>query len=197
MSAVQPAAILDQLKLSWKPLMFAGVVSVIAGFASILLPVLAGLAAAIFVGWVLVFAGVGMGIDAFSVKGSAARTIGRLLLAIITVVAGLFIAFNMIEGLITLTFVLCIVFVSNGLIRLAVGFRERGHPGAGMTVFSGILGIAIGFMILAEFPESAAWAIGLLVGIDLMFFGFAAITAAGAGRRAANAGAAPAEAAGA
>ncbi|MEA2348379.1 MAG: hypothetical protein QOG62_2166 [Thermoleophilaceae bacterium] len=187
MSAVQPAAIIDQLKLSWKPLMFAGIVSVIAGFVSIVLPPLAGLAAAAFVGWILVFAGVGMAIDAFSVKAGAARTIGRLLLAIITIVAGLFIAFNLIEGLLTLTFVLCVVFVSNGIIRLAVGFRERGHPGAGMVVFSGILGIVIGFMILAEFPESAAWAVGLLVGIDLVFFGFAAIAAANAGKQAAKA----------
>jgi uncharacterized membrane protein HdeD (DUF308 family) len=188
---------LEQLKARWKWLMFAGILSVIAGFVSIMLPLLAGLAAAIFVGWILVFAGVGMFIDAFSIKGHAARMIGRLLLGLITVVAGLYIAFFPLEGVLTLTFVLCVVFVSNGLVRLVMGFRERGNPGAGLMVFSGILGIIVGFLILAQFPESAAWAVGLLVGIDLLFFGFAAISAASAGKAAAKAGPAPAEAPGA
>jgi uncharacterized membrane protein HdeD (DUF308 family) len=116
------------------------------------------------------------------------RVIGRLLLAALALAAGLYIALFPGVNLAALTLVLVILFFASGAVRLAVGLRERGHPGAGAVAFSGILGILVAVLILLSFPESAFWALGLLMGVDLIFFGFTAITAASAGRDAAAAG---------
>jgi uncharacterized membrane protein HdeD (DUF308 family) len=59
-----------------------------------------------------------------------------------------------------------------GLTRTVVAFIARGEPNAGLLGLSGIAGLLIGILILAKWPESSDWAIGLLVGIDLIFAGW-------------------------
>ena len=59
-----------------------------------------------------------------------------------------------------------------GLTRVAVAFAARGQQGAGLVGLSGVAGLLIGILVLAKFPSSADWAIGLLVGIDLIFAGW-------------------------
>ena len=59
-----------------------------------------------------------------------------------------------------------------GLTRIAVAFAGRGQPNAGLVGLSGFAGLLIGILVLAKFPSSADWAIGLLVGIDLIFAGW-------------------------
>jgi len=68
--------------------------------------------------------------------------------------------------------VLGIYFLFMGLTRVAVAYVGRGQPNAGLLALSGVAGLLIGIFILAEFPSSADWAIGLLVGIDLIFAGW-------------------------
>jgi uncharacterized membrane protein HdeD (DUF308 family) len=162
---------------SWKWLMLGGIVGVIGGVAAILFPVLASWATDIFVGWILIFAGVGVLIDAFSVRG-AGRVILRLLLAAATIVAGLFLIFDPARGTATLTLVIAVLFFVTGGVRLVAAIQGRGTPGAGLVGVSGVLGIALGVLIILSFPSSAFWAIGLLVGVDLIFFGMTAIAAA-------------------
>ena len=65
-----------------------------------------------------------------------------------------------------------IYFLFMGLTRIAVAFAARGQQGAGLVGLSGVAGLLIGILVLAEFPSSADWAIGLLVGIDLIFAGW-------------------------
>lgn len=162
-------------------LLFAGVVAVIAGLAAIVLPLLASIAAEIFIGWVLVLAGVATAIDAFSVR-DVARTIARLLLAALMMTAGLYLVLAPIDALEGVTLILAILFLASGAIRLLVALARRGRGGTGALALSGAFGIAVGVLIILELPSSAAWALGLLVGVDLVFFGFTAIAAASAAR---------------
>jgi uncharacterized membrane protein HdeD (DUF308 family) len=69
-----------------------------------------------------------------------------------------------------------------GLTRIAIAVAGRGRPGAGLVGLSGVAGLLIGILVLAKFPSSADWAIGLLVGIDLIFAGWTLTSVALVGR---------------
>ena len=86
------------------------------------------------------------------------------------------------NGTLTLTIVLGIYFLFMGLTRIAVAFAARGQQGAGLVGLSGIAGLLIGILVLAKLPSSADWAIGLLVGIDLIFAGWTLVSVALVGK---------------
>jgi uncharacterized membrane protein HdeD (DUF308 family) len=74
-------------------------------------------------------------------------------------------------GTITLTIFLAALFIFEGVIEIAMGFRVRPASGWVWLLICGIIAIAAGFLILAGLPSTAVWAIGLLVGINLIFSG--------------------------
>jgi uncharacterized membrane protein HdeD (DUF308 family) len=86
------------------------------------------------------------------------------------------------DGTLTLTIVLGIYFLFMGLSRIAVAISTRGRQGAGLVGLSGIAGLLIGILVLAKLPSSADWAIGLLVGIDLIFAGWMLVSLALVGK---------------
>ena len=96
----------------------------------------------------------------------------RLIWAALTVIVGVYLIVEPHNGTLTLTLVLGIYFLFMGLTRVAVAFVGRGQQGAGLVGLSGVCGLLIGILVLAKFPSSADWAIGLLVGIDLIFAGW-------------------------
>ena len=97
----------------------------------------------------------------------------RILWAIVALIAGLILLFNPDAGISTLTLILGIYFILMGGVRLAVAMRERGHSGAGWLATSGALSLIIGLIIILDFQNSKDWAIGLLLGIDFIFAGWA------------------------
>src|SRR5680860_115473 len=167
----------EGLRRGWKMLMAVGVLAILVGCVAILVPAVASVATAVFIGWILVVAG------AFLIAGAfAAHTIGslvlRLLLALLTVVVGLWLIVEPDNGTLTLTLVLGLYFLFMGITRIAVAFAARGRQGAGLVGLSGIAGLLVGILVLAKFPSSADWAIGLLVGIDLIFAGWTLVSVA-------------------
>ncbi len=153
-----------------------GVLAVIGGFVAIVVPALASVATAIFIGWVLLFGGIVMLMDVIRHEG---HRILRGLYALLVLAVGIYLLLAPLEGTITLTFVLVVNFIVIGLVRIFIGASMRGEPGAGMVVMNGALSLLIGLLVGVEFPSSADWAIGLLVGVDLLFFGFQALTGGG------------------
>jgi uncharacterized membrane protein HdeD (DUF308 family) len=71
-----------------------------------------------------------------------------------------------------------------------IGMRRAGEPNSGWIIVNGVLSVAIALLVWADFPSSAAWAIGLLVGIQLLFDGMALIASAVAGKKIAEGGSA-------
>ena len=151
--------------------MTVGIVAIVIGCIAILVPAVAAVGTAIFIGIILLIAGVFLVAAAFS-----AQTVGsvvlRLIWAILTVLVGVWLIVEPHNGTLTLTLILGIYFLFMGLTRVAVAFAGRGQPGAGLVGLSGFAGLLIGILVLAKFPSSADWAIGLLVGIDLIFAGW-------------------------
>jgi uncharacterized membrane protein HdeD (DUF308 family) len=167
----------EGLRRTWRALMAVGVLAIFIGCVAILVPAVASVGTAIFIGWILVIAG------AFLVAGAfAAQTIGSVLLrlvwALLTVIVGLWLIIEPHNGTLTLTLVLGLYFLFMGITRIGVAFAARGQQGAGLVGLSGIAGLLIGILVLVEFPSSADWAIGLLVGIDLIFAGWTLVSVA-------------------
>jgi uncharacterized membrane protein HdeD (DUF308 family) len=163
----------DAIRRSHRGLLAAGILAILAGVVAIAVPALASVTAAIFIGWLLVFAGVTMAIHAVS-----QRSLLRGLEALLSLIAGLYVVVFPLHGTVTLTFVLAVWFFATGVLSLTIAARWWGAPGAWMQAVGGVLSIVLGFLIAASLPSSAAWALGLLVGIDLIFWGMHALLGA-------------------
>jgi uncharacterized membrane protein HdeD (DUF308 family) len=161
----------DGLRKSWRALMLVGVLAIFVGCIAILVPAVASVGTAIFIGWLLLFVGAILVAAAFSAH-SVGTLVLRLAWALLTVLVGLWLIVEPHHGTMTLTLVLGIYFLFMGLTRTAIAFVSRGQPNAGLLGLNGIASLLIGILILAKFPSSADWAIGLLVGIDLIFAGW-------------------------
>ncbi|HXQ88918.1 MAG TPA: HdeD family acid-resistance protein [Solirubrobacterales bacterium] len=167
----------EGLSRSWKGLMFVGVAAIGLGCIAILVPAVAAVGTAIFIGWLLLFVGIVLVAAAFSAHSIGTFAL-RMLWAVLTVIVGLWLIVEPHNGTLTLTFVLGVYFLFMGLTRTVIAFIARGEPNAGLLGLSGIAGLLIGILILAKFPSSADWAIGLLVGIDLIFAGWTLVSVA-------------------
>jgi uncharacterized membrane protein HdeD (DUF308 family) len=161
----------EGLARSWKALMTIGVIAIVVGCIAILVPAVASVGTAIFIGWVLLIAGAFLVAAAFSAH-SVGSLIVRLIWAALTVIVGIWLIAEPHNGTLTLTLVLGIYFLFMGVTRITVAFLGRGQPNAGLVGLSGVAGLLIGILVLAKFPSSADWTIGLLVGIDLIFAGW-------------------------
>jgi len=165
-------------------LTISGILGLIGGIAAIAVPAIASLTIAIFIGWVLVFASAVMGARAVAVRGQRREFLLRLAEALLTLAAGVCILLFPLTGVLTLTFFLTAWFLASGALQLYGAWRMRGLPGAGWLGLDGALSVLLGILIAVELPSSAAWAVGLLVGVNLLFWGVSALIAARALKRA-------------
>jgi uncharacterized membrane protein HdeD (DUF308 family) len=159
-------------------LLIAGGLFVVAGAVAIVVPAVASVATAIFIGWVLLFAGIIEMINAFAVRERKHMLI-RFLLAAVTLAAGLYLLVAPLDGTFTLTVMLVIWLVATGTARIVFGLAELPAPGAALTALSGLVDLVLGVLIAEKLPSSADWAIGLIVGVDLIFGGAVLIWLAG------------------
>jgi uncharacterized membrane protein HdeD (DUF308 family) len=158
-------------------LIVTGILAILGGVAAILVPPLATLTLTIFIGWILVYAGVVMAVHSWTQR-AAGRTWERALQALLTLVIGVYLVLFPGGGALSLTLLLVIWFVVSGGLQLAAARQLRGLPGAGWMLFGGVLAILLAVLIALDLPSSAEWAIGLLVGVNLLFWGTRALIAA-------------------
>jgi uncharacterized membrane protein HdeD (DUF308 family) len=173
-----PVAVLDQAVRSARNWLVAtGILAIVGGLAAIVVPAVASVAITLFIGWVLVFAGGVMGAHAWQMRGRGHGG-ARILNALLTFALGVVLVIFPLGATITLTVLLAAWFAASGALLLAGGLRARRVPGAGMMIFNGGLSLVLGLLIAVDLPSSAGWAIGLLVGIHLVFWGVRALAAA-------------------
>jgi uncharacterized membrane protein HdeD (DUF308 family) len=169
------------LAKTWRALRTIGIVAIVIGAVAILIPEIFAVGTAIFIGCILVVVSAFLAAAAFAAHG-VGSFLARMAWAVLTFVVGLWLILEPHNGSITLTLVLGIYFLLMGLTRIMVAFAGRGQPNAGWIGLSGVCGLIIGILVLAKFPSSADWAIGLLVGIDLIFAGWTLISVASVGK---------------
>jgi uncharacterized membrane protein HdeD (DUF308 family) len=172
----------EQIAHHWKLLLGIGIVTSLAGIFSILVPIVTSITVAIFVGWALV---VGGSVQFAHVirRDAGWERVWRLALAVITVLAGLSLLLFPLSGTISLTVVLVVWLFLSGGAQLGAWWRARHVEGSWTVGLTGLASVVLGILIWADLPSSAAWAIGLLVGIELLLYGMSLIMSAIAGRR--------------
>jgi uncharacterized membrane protein HdeD (DUF308 family) len=164
------------------------VVMIVLGCLAVALPRGTGIGVTVLVAWLIVLSGFAYLAFAFAAQ-SAGAFIWRLLIGVAYVVGGFYIGFHSNVGLKALTLVVAAVFFAEGVLQIIVFFEFRPLPGSGWLLFDGILALVIGFLIWGNWPSSSEWAIGTLVGINLLVSGFTLLMGSVAVRKALSAAA--------
>lgn len=152
----------------------AGVLIAVLGVFGILFPFVAGVSVSLLLGVALL---VGAAVHAVHALRSRdwKGVLGLALLALVYAVTGVALIANPLLGLASLTvFVIAYLLVS-GVAETLIGLRIRGDTNWGWIVFSGVLSVLLGLLLLAGFPGTAVWAVGLLFGVNLVSTGVAMV----------------------
>jgi len=147
------------------------VVFILLGMMAIIEPGIAGLAVTILVGWVLIFGGGAHLVAAFS-GGGAGRVIWQILIGIVYIVGGLYFLTHPLLGLGTLTLLLAVIILMEAVFEVIAYFRMRGQGGSGWLLVNALITLLLGGLIWFHWPSSSVWAIGILVGVNLLMTGF-------------------------
>lgn len=158
-----------------------GIVFLILGILAIIEPAVAGLAIALFVGWLLVFGGVAHAAGAFG--GRPGRVVWHVLLALIYFAGGIYLLTHPVLGLATLTLYLAVVLVAEAVLEVIAYFATRGESGSEWRIVNAIVTVLLGIMIWRHWPSSSAWAIGTIVGVNLIMTGVSRLMLGAATRR--------------
>ena len=149
-----------------------GILSIFVGFYAMNRPGLATLAITQVVGIIALASGIVLFFAAIFGKARQHRLLD-FFSAILRILVGLLLLGNILKGVLILTLVLGSVFIVEGLFGVVLGLKLRGkNPAWGWVVFRALASLVLGGMLIAQFPSSALWAIGLLFGINCIFNGF-------------------------
>jgi uncharacterized membrane protein HdeD (DUF308 family) len=166
----------------WKLFLAQGILMMVLGFMAVAEPNVATVAVGIFVGWLFFVGGI---FRAASVWHSR-RMPGfpwSMLTAVLAIALGLILILRPLAGVLTLTMVLVAFFIVEGVASILGAIQHRQHLRSwGWVLFSGIVDLLLAYLIWAGWPSSADWAIGLLVGINMLFFGLSLVMTALAAR---------------
>lgn len=154
--------------LNWV-LMFS-ILLIVVGTVAIAFPVVTTLATTIWVGWLLLFSGSIVVTQAMLGKGGSGFA-GSLFIGLFYMAGGLWVVFDPAAATVSLTILIAVVFLAEGILETLFAFRMQPARGWGWMLVSGITAIAAGAMIAYALPSSATWAVGLLVGINLISTG--------------------------
>ena len=173
------------VKQHWKAFLFEGILLVTIGIAAMIVPTFASLAVTIFLGWMFLISGIGGLIVTFWARNMPGFW-WSLISAALAVLAGMVLLARPMQGVLTLTIVVGAYFVAEGVATIMYALEHRRELSGRWSwlLVAGLMDIVIAFFIIAGLPGSAQWALGLLVGLNLMFGGATLIGMALAARNA-------------
>ena len=168
----------------WGLFLAEGIILVLLGIIAIVVPPIATLAFTIIIGWLFLVSGIIGLITTFWARGAPGFW-WSLISAIIAIAAGVVLLLWPISGTVSLTLVLIAFFVVEGTVSIMYAIEHRNQLTGqwGWMLLSGIIDLILAGIIFAGLPGTAAWALGLLVGINMLFGGAALIAMALAARR--------------
>ncbi|MGB7434349.1 MAG: DUF308 domain-containing protein [Candidatus Acidiferrum sp.] len=148
----------------------AAVLFIVLGIFAIIEPGVAGLGVTLLVGWLLLIGAVFHFIAAFK-GGGAKQVIFQVLIGILYAIGGVYFLTHTIMATATLTLLLAGIILAEGVIEVISYFRMRKEGASGWLLVNAIITLALGGLIWFHWPSSTVWAIGILVGVNLLMTG--------------------------
>ena len=173
------SAVANALHEHWKLYLAEGIALVVLGVIAILVPPIATLAVTIVLGWLFLVSGV-IGLFTTFWMRQAPGFWWSLISAVLAVVVGGLLLTRPVSGALSLTIVVVVFFVIEGVASIMFALEHKRELSGrwGWMLMSGIIDLALAVLVFAGLPSTAAWAIGLLVGINMVFGGSALIAMA-------------------
>jgi uncharacterized membrane protein HdeD (DUF308 family) len=163
----------------WSLFLVEGIILSVLGLAAIIVPPLGGLFVTVLLGWLFLIAGI-VGIVA-TIRARQAPGFGwSLLSAIVAVIAGGVLLWNPLQGLVTLTYVLTAFFIVDGIVMIVLAITHRRQLSGKWEwmMVNGVVDLILAAIIISGLPGTLAWALGLIVGIDMLLGGASLIAMA-------------------
>ena len=181
-------AVVNAIHEHWVLFLVEGIILLVLGAAAIIVPVIATLAFTLLIGWLFLISGVVGLITTFWMRNVPGFW-WALISGVVGIAAGIVLLLWPISGTVSLTLLLIAFFLVEGIVTLMYAFEHRARLSGrwGWMLASGIVDLILAGIIFAGLPESATWALGLLVGINLLFGGAAMVAMALAARSSAGA----------
>ena len=175
-AAALQQAVATAIHEHWKLFLIEGVILALLGVAAIAVPWIATLAFTLVLGWLFLISGIVGLVTTFWMRGMPGFW-WSLFSAIIAIAAGIILLTSPVSGALSLTFVLIAFFVIEGILTIMYAIEHRNQLSGrwGWMLACGIVDLILAGIIFAGLPGTAAWALGLLVGINLVFGGTAMI----------------------
>jgi uncharacterized membrane protein HdeD (DUF308 family) len=169
-------AVATSLHEHWVLFLVEGIILVILGLAAIILPPIATLAVEILFGWLFLISGIAGLIMTFMMR-QAPGFWWSLVSAILGIAVGVVLLAWPLSGVLSLTLVLIVFFTIEGIASIMFALEHKRELSGrwGWMLASGVIDLILAAIIIAGLPGTAAWALGLLVGINMVFGGTALI----------------------
>ena len=161
---------LTHIQKHWGWFLVLGILLIVGGVAAIAFPILSSVGAVIVLGIILIVSGIFTIVGAFW-AGKWSAFLLQILIGILYLIAGIVMDDMPLQSMEVLSLFMAAFFIVAGVFRVVVALAER-FPKWGWALLNGVVTVLVGLIILESYPISALWAIGVLVGVELLFNGW-------------------------
>jgi uncharacterized membrane protein HdeD (DUF308 family) len=176
----------NDIKRSLNGSIVVSVLLILLGTAAIAFPYFSTLAAETWIAWIILFSGISKLVYTFQTRQQGGF-IWQLLLSLLYIGTAVFLLVYPLQGILTLTLALGAFLLTEGVFEIVFAFQRRSEPNWVWSLANGITTLVLGGLIWFEWPFNGPFAIGLLVGISIIFTGISRILLAIAARSSLNA----------
>ena len=176
-------AVFGDVSKNWGWLLCLGILFIILGFVGLGRLFALSLAGTLFFGVLIIIGGLAQFIEAVKCKGWKSLAY-HVLIAVLYVVGGFFMIQNPLAAKLLLTWILAVVLICVGIVRVVMALQMRATEGWFVPLLGGIISIILGGLILVKWPLSGLFVIGLFIAIELITNGWSYVFIALAARRA-------------
>lgn len=149
-----------------------GVLLIAAGILAIIFPIVSSAAVVVLLGWLLIISGIAQGLSLIGTRHVPHFWL-QLISVILAVVVGLLFLRDPAQGMVTITLLLIVFFMVEGMSKVVFALTIRPFPHWVWVLASGLMGIVLSLVLWASLPVTAVWVIGFLLGINLISVGAA------------------------
>lgn len=182
-SGTSPEILGSEVKKATGWLIALSILMILTGIVAIAMPGISSVTFTLVFGWLLLFNGIVRLVKSFQSKPIRGFW-WSLVVGIVYAIAGLYVIFNPVEAVLTLTWLFGFMLIVEGIITIIAAFvNKAGGNLSWLVVLDGVITLILGILVLSQWPVSAVWLIGLYVGISILISGISLLAIALATRR--------------